>query len=298
MADIEKKSIYKRPDIKTNDLLVIGLNKDEKIVQFNKSCELATGYDRTNILQKKFSDILIPESDISRWKTLFPSLLQNSSPDKFVLPLKTMWGKSIPVLWDCFPNEDKNDQLVDICLFGKPLNTLNVQKQILPSENDFFNSPGKTMPPSTSASLAPETTEKRIVLRLKNKPMVFANKQHVRPRAKSKKIEKGFSPLRDHLVKKQNNYLFTNAVDETIDDTVQQYQTLTQRLKEVEIKDRLLEKKNKQLEKMIQYLQSLSEKGVFGRMNKLKNLVLQNSPFLKRNILSNRYQIDYVTLLV
>ena len=42
-------------------LLVVGIDKNGKIVQFNRECEKATGYDRNQVLNKRIFDFLIED---------------------------------------------------------------------------------------------------------------------------------------------------------------------------------------------------------------------------------------------
>ena len=48
--------------------LVLGLNMDGEIVQFDTVCQQLTGYSRTEALNKKISDFLIPTSYITKCK--------------------------------------------------------------------------------------------------------------------------------------------------------------------------------------------------------------------------------------
>ena len=88
---------------RSRDTLVIGLNKDGEIVQFNKECQKMTGYDRGEVLKRKMCDVLIPEQYIQQWEETF-ELAKSEGIDNFKLPWKTRDGKEILISWSSFPH--------------------------------------------------------------------------------------------------------------------------------------------------------------------------------------------------
>ena len=100
---------------------MLGLNRDGKIVQFDKACQQLTGYKRTEALNKKIWDFLIPTPYITKWKKLFDSAIKNGDIGNFEIPWKTSDGKEILISWSSLPLENKKGNVKNICFIGKNL---------------------------------------------------------------------------------------------------------------------------------------------------------------------------------
>ena len=72
---MKKENHLVSTDSKNN--LVLGLNRDGEIVQFDQGCQKLTGYTRNEALNKKIGDFLIPTAYITKWKELFDAAVKN-----------------------------------------------------------------------------------------------------------------------------------------------------------------------------------------------------------------------------
>ena len=64
-------------DSNSKNNMVLGLNIDGEIVQFDKECQRITGYTRTEAFNKKIRDLLIPTPYVTKWMELFDSAVKN-----------------------------------------------------------------------------------------------------------------------------------------------------------------------------------------------------------------------------
>jgi len=107
--------------------LVIGISKDGEIIQFNKECQIITGYTRGEVLRKKIFDLLIPKHSFQQWEKMF-DLAVTKGVDDFKLPWKTRDGKEILISWSSFPLETKEGLIKSICFIGKNLGINTYEK--------------------------------------------------------------------------------------------------------------------------------------------------------------------------
>ena len=107
--------------LEINQDLILTLDLNEEIIQFNKEGERLTGYTRDEILHKKFSDLLLPEESVQQWKELFESIRQSMWIDNFILPLKIKNKQTYMIAWSGFLVKDETGAIKNICIFGKPI---------------------------------------------------------------------------------------------------------------------------------------------------------------------------------
>ncbi len=119
MTTIQKLDGEEKPD--SDQDLILTLNLNEEIIQFNKESERFTGYLRDEILHKNFNEIFVPGDSIEQWKGLLDSIRQALWVDNFILPLKTRNNESHLISWTGFLVKDENGAKKNICIFGKPL---------------------------------------------------------------------------------------------------------------------------------------------------------------------------------
>jgi len=114
---MKKENHLVSTDSKNN--LVLGLNRDGKIVQFDQGCQRITGYTRNEVLNKKIWDFLIPIAYITKWMELFDASVKNEGIGDFEIPLKTSDGEEVLISWSSFPLENKKGTVRSICFIGK-----------------------------------------------------------------------------------------------------------------------------------------------------------------------------------
>lgn len=98
--------------------LLLSITLDEEIIQFNQECERITAYPRDEVLHKKFSDILLPAEYLSFWKSLLDTIQKTREIEEFTLPLKTKQNTLHPITWVGFFIKNEQGNLNNICLLG------------------------------------------------------------------------------------------------------------------------------------------------------------------------------------
>lgn len=105
--------------------LVLSIDQNEKIIKFNNECEKIFGYNKDKILNRNFSDTLLPNRYQKQWKNIIKSIKKDKSMDDFKLPLLTKHGHEIMVSWASFPVKNQNGDVEDIGFVGKFINSWN-----------------------------------------------------------------------------------------------------------------------------------------------------------------------------
>lgn len=119
MTTIQKMDAAENPEAGQD--LILTLNLNEEVIQFNKESELFTGYERQEVLHKNFHELLVPEDSRDQWKKLLESIRQSLWVDSCVLPLKTKTTQAPQISWTGFLVKDENGAVKNICIFGKIL---------------------------------------------------------------------------------------------------------------------------------------------------------------------------------
>jgi PAS domain S-box-containing protein len=109
-----------------NNLLVLSLDADGKIVFFNRELEKQVGYYKNDVVDKETFDLFLPEE----YKKDFYKIIDKAKKDNIVtdlyLPLMNKNGKKIMTSWDVAPVDDTN--LGSIGFVGRILNEKNFEK--------------------------------------------------------------------------------------------------------------------------------------------------------------------------
>ena len=279
--------------------LVLGLNMDGEIVQFDIVCQQLTGYSRTEALNKKISDFLIPTSYITKWKELFDSVVKNEDVDDFEIPLKTSNGEEVLISWSSFPLENKSETVRNICFIGKNLEVkqhkknaeamrqdnnknkmihIYSDKKPVDIEMDDFEKRIATHPDKLDKIIKDRSKKhkkfNKISVKTEKKDERLVGKNRIIFKKDSKNIifEKKPSTTSDTLSnvpkkvislrfkKSATNSLESDAINKTVKDLSKKYENLSEKLKELEKKDRKLERKNKLLEKNLKNMKTNMQK--------------------------------------
>lgn len=102
--------------------LVLSIDQNEKIVKFNNECEKIFGYNKNEILNSNFSDLLMPKRYYKQWKNMIKSIKKDKLIDDFKLPLLTKHGHEMMISWTPFPVKNQDNDVSDIGLVGKFIN--------------------------------------------------------------------------------------------------------------------------------------------------------------------------------
>jgi PAS domain S-box-containing protein len=98
--------------------LLLGIDENEKIIKFNEMCERISGYNKNEILNINFFDVLIPYRYFKYWKNLVSSLRSDRQVADFDLPLLTKHGHEIMISWSGFPIKNADGLIYNIGFAG------------------------------------------------------------------------------------------------------------------------------------------------------------------------------------
>jgi PAS domain S-box-containing protein len=269
MTIIQNIDDTKRTD--TSHDIILSLNLDEEIIQFNKESEQLTGYLREEVLDKKLSEVLVPEESTKQWKDILDSIRKTMWIDNFVLPIRTKNNQTYMITWTGFLVKDEKGMVKDICIFGKPLNTEIIPKQssniiseTVPQpkepespprvQRNFSDHMSKDMRQQQTQELPMKHNVKKIIFAREKKPVEQPTNTTVQ--------EQFIKPLvtMGKLVERTSQKL--DLMNKSLSDLSEKYETIAQRVVELEKKDRRWEKKHKDLDKHLQSVEEDNQQSV------------------------------------
>lgn len=121
----ESKKKNKKNSINSKNILVLSIDQNEKIINFNKESEKIFGYSKNEVLNRQLPDFLIPHRYFKQWKNMLKSVKKDKLIDNFKLPLLTKHGHEIMVSWVTFPVKNAEGGVGDIGLVGKLVTSWN-----------------------------------------------------------------------------------------------------------------------------------------------------------------------------
>ncbi|MGB2698018.1 MAG: PAS domain S-box protein, partial [Candidatus Zixiibacteriota bacterium] len=96
---IKKERDFSKSVIETANSLIICLDHDARITAFNKECERITGYQRQEVLGKKWPEMFLPPEYRHKKLKSFASWVQAHPRDQYEGPIKTKKGEIRTILW-------------------------------------------------------------------------------------------------------------------------------------------------------------------------------------------------------
>ena len=264
MTIIQNIDDLKRTD--TSHDIILSLNLNEEIIQFNKDGEQLTGYLREEVLDKKLSDVLVPEESTKQWKEILDSIRKTMWIDNFVLPIKTKNNQTYMITWTGFLVKDEKGMVKDICIFGKPLKTEIISKQLSNISSETASQPKEPDPqPRVPNNFSDKVVSKEqhqqqtqeLPMTHNVKKILFAKEKKPVEQSTNTRIQDQFiKPLvtMGKLVEGTSQKL--DLMNKSLSDLSDKYETIAQRVAELEKKDRRWEKKHKDHEK---HLKSVEE---------------------------------------
>ena len=296
----EMKKENRLVSVNSRNNLMLGLNRDGKIVQFDQGCQKLTGYTRNEALNKKIGDFLIPTSYITKWKELFEAVIKNEDIGEFEIPLKTSDGEEVLISWSGLPLENNEGSVRNICFIGKSLENKQYKKsaetmkqdnnknmmlhiqdgnKLVDNEMDDFEKRIATHPNKLNKIILDRSKKHKKFNKMsvkkekKNERFVKKNRIIFEKDRKNINSEKNLSDRSDTFSNASRKLISLrfkksvtkpeeyNVMSKTVRDLSKKYEKLSEKLKEMEKKDRKLERKNKLLEKNLKNLKTHMKKG-------------------------------------
>ena len=257
--------------------LVVSIDKNGKIVQFNKGCEKITGYKRYEALNKEFFDFLIPENYFEEWKRMFDSARRDEVINDLKLPWLTRQGQEIMISWSSFPVAGVEGEIEDICLVGKLIIPDDAKESLLEhikegtedkeSLIEFIKNgiEHETEHEADVVDKIDSDEEDVTVFNLGNKRIIFKKSVSASPREADdtgeKKIptekEEKKKPIKTKPIKSEPvKTVKEKKIDKGDEPPVESYRVPDKIIEELEKKNKQLEKENKKLEKILKSLKT------------------------------------------
>ena len=234
------------------NLLVISIDKNGKIVQFNKECEKITGYSRNEALNKEFIGFLIPYDNFDDWCNLFEAARRDEIINDFKLPWITQQGRKVTISWSSFPIEGEvGGEMEDICLVGRFIDIISDTDEKSKDAVIEYIKEGieqeENIPDETDIK-----TEDKKSFKIGNKRIVFGKPSSASTRNDAgNKISK--SPRKEkkmaHASIKSKKPVKDEKIDEDYTPPVKDHHDVDRIIEELERRNQELEKENKKLEK-------------------------------------------------
>ena len=131
--------------------LVVKIDENERIINFNKKSEILSGYSRTEVINKKILGFLIPKRYEYQWTRLIDISKDNKIVDNIKLPLLTKNGHEIMLSWISFPVKNEQGGIGDINLIGNLIkswtdnNEFSIKEKVNPEHSYSQSNIGKNV---------------------------------------------------------------------------------------------------------------------------------------------------------
>jgi len=257
------------------DLLMLGIDQNGRIIQFNTTCERITGYNKNDVLNQLF-DFMVPEHCFEQWGSMFDSVRKNKSIHEFKLPLLTQNGQEIMASWSSFPVKDDAGVVGEVIFVGKVVLTID------DITDSLFEYTKNDVESKVDVAWANRKGKNKILLKAGDKKISFGRK----PSAETRKpVDPKPSILSTEEQQKEKlsapdpcEEIETTMANETYaklmkrynyENLLKNYNDLTQALAVLEKRNTDLEKENKKTQKTLKGLRTRwANKKKDGQLNK------------------------------
>jgi len=269
-------------------VLVLNVDRNGKILRFNKECERILGISKKEVLNRQLFDFLIPERYFDQWEEIFDYARQHKHLNDLELPILTQHGREIMVSWSGFPTNNAAGLFESIGLIGKLVpqkdnvngfSSEHVKKQVgSKADGGYLAKKGKG--------------GGRALCKFGNKQVVLKKGGHtrskdfhgdVKTKIPSKKAKKQKNLKKDIHSKKVK--VETEKLTEKNEEILKDHNDVKKKIKKLEMINAELEKENKKLGKNLSILQTRLDNEKTKQQKRDKTY----DPMVKKNaILFNR----------
>lgn len=165
----EQKNSESKNSLDLKNSLVFSIDQNDKLIKFNKECEKILGFNKKEILNKQFFNILIPDKYLKKWKNTIKLVRKNKLKDDFKLPLLSKNSEKIMILWSNFPVKDTKGIVKDIGFVGKMVPS-KIKENERPTKDSQIEMK-KTEKNIDDNNLIKDLVEKNLELENKNKEL-------------------------------------------------------------------------------------------------------------------------------
>jgi len=231
--------------------LILSLTPEEEIVQFNKECEQLTGFQRDEVIHRKFSEVLLPKESLADWIAHMESIRRTLSIYQFVLPIKTKLNQTCIVTWNGIIIKDANGSIKDICLFGKPqkpIDTITGSSLIVQMTSPH---PAQENTPNLSELPVQEASHRGVFRKHDKRKILFAEEKEDLEKPVSSSLKQAYQQHSQHTDTNIGLEKF-DLVHTSLEELNKKYDSVLKRIDDLEMKDKRLRIDNKNLDKNTQ----------------------------------------------
>jgi len=257
----EAKEMGSKISHNRDDLLVLGIDQNGRIVQFNTACEQIAGYNKNDVLNQLF-DFLVPERYFEQWGNMFDSARKNKLIHEFKLPLLTTHGQEVMVSWSSFPVKDDGGTVGEVVFVGKAVLTIdNITDSLFKyTKNDVESKVDAAWANRKTEDLLFRVGNKRIFFR--RKPSMettdaIYQKPSMLPIEEQQKEKLSTPKPREEIETTMANETYATLMKHyNYENLLKNYNDLTQALATLEKRNKELEKENKKTQKTLKGLRT------------------------------------------
>ncbi len=122
-ALLASQNIFKTFIIKVPSV-IIGLSSDGKIIEFNPEAEKVFGRKRTDVIDRNYFDLFIPEGHREKVELNMKHILTDALPNEFENLVKSATGEQLKIEWTAHKLFDKKGNLTGIITIGENITKL------------------------------------------------------------------------------------------------------------------------------------------------------------------------------
>jgi PAS domain S-box-containing protein len=258
----EAKEMGSKISHNRDDLLVLGIDQNGRIVQFNTACEQIAGYNKNDVLNQLF-DFLVPERYFERLGNVLDSARKNKLIHEFKLPLLTTHGQEVMVSWSSFPVKDDGGTVGEVVFVGKVVLTIDS------ITDSLFKYTKNDVESKVDVAWANRMGKNRILLKAGDKKIFFRRKPSMKP-IEAVDQKPSMLPTEEQQQEKLSTPKPREEIETTIanetyatlmkhynyENLLKNYNDLTQALAVLEKRNKELEKENKKTQKTLNGLRT------------------------------------------
>jgi PAS domain S-box-containing protein len=130
-----KEKQFSESIIETANSLIVGLGLRGQIVLFNKKCEEATGYKKTEVLGKNWFEIFIPARNRPDLDEVFKTVVSGNLPSRYENNILTKTGEECLISWSNTTVRNEKLEITGVLAIGIDITELkSLEKQVLQAE--------------------------------------------------------------------------------------------------------------------------------------------------------------------
>lgn len=126
--------------METPQNLIVEMDKDMRIMMFNKGCEEITGYSRSEVIGKDWVELFIPDRLRDTIRMVFEQVKSDSNifPSQYENPILTKSGKEKIIFWSNTKLTDEKGGVISVITIGKDITVRKrAQQKIIDSEEKY-----------------------------------------------------------------------------------------------------------------------------------------------------------------